>query len=216
MNINKENKNKNLSSFNSSNLFLNSLANNTKFLKNKSLNVSSSNGSVIKFNSNKSIKKYHILGNRNAKTNDINDKIFQMNLFDKLKNIPTFKESIKLINRDKKLNAVFGFSCLMSILFQVVDTFLYNKKSMEYINQNKDIIDLKNISNYYSIQERKISSEENYMRIFNLIFSFLCIVLGLQIFINKNKFLKQTNKNKNNLYNYHYNNYITHHGKKKN
>ena len=206
----KENKNKSLSTFNSSNLILNSLVNNTKLLKNKSLNASSSKSSVIRFNSNKSIKKYHILENTKAKTNDINDKIFQMNLFDKLKNIPTFKKSIKLINREKKLNAVFGFSCLMSILFQVVDTFLYNKKSMEYNNQKKDIFDLKNISNYYFIQERKISSEVNYMRIFNLIFSFLCIVLGLKIFINKNKYVKQTNKNEKHLYNYN-NNYRFYH-----
>ena len=95
INNNKENKSRNQSAFNN-HLNLNTLANNKTFLKNKSLNISSSNGSVIKFCSNKTIKNYHTLGNKKAKTNDINDRIYQMSLFDKLKIILIFKNQLKL------------------------------------------------------------------------------------------------------------------------
>ena len=221
MSNNKEKINMNLSTFNNylNNNKILSLFNSPipkkKILRKKSFNLSSSVGSFIRLYSNKKLKNDTIVLNKKIKINDGYDKIIQISLFDKLKNSPMFEKSEKIIYREKILFTLLGFFSLMSIVFQILDAFLYNEKSNEYIENNKDIFDLKNISSYYFIQKRKISFEENLMRIINLIFSFLCIIVALNIIITKNKYVKQANKNNKNFYNYYNNNYLDNYRKRK-
>ena len=53
------------------------------------------------------------------------------------------------------------------------------------------------------MEERKISDLENNMRVCNLIFSIICVILNLYIYVVKNQFIKLGNKNNNNFYNYY-------------
>ena len=63
---------------------------------------------------------------------------------------------------------------------EIADIILFNKKSKEYLKENNNLYLTEdfNIDNYFFIENRKISNQENTVRIFNLIFSFisfLCI-----------------------------------------
>jgi hypothetical protein len=88
----------------------------------------------------------------------------------------------------------FGKFSLLSILLEIVDVILFNQKSKEYLKKNYNIY-LKedfNIDNYYFIQNRKISNQENTVRIFNLIFSIISFFMHLIIHFIKNRFGKDS------------------------
>ena len=95
----------------------------------------------------------------------------------------------------------------MSILLEIIDVIIFNKKSSEYLldNFNINVFNDTIIDNYYFIENRKITSQENAIRVFNLIFSVICLFIHLIIHYIKNNYDKQShNKNKynNNYYGY--------------
>ena len=206
--LNNNNNNNKLFSVTNSNI-----ATSRIMLRTKSFNATSS-GSILHYFSNKDIEK-DISQNKKIKNNYGEDRIFQLSLFEKLKDTPMFEKSQKIIYREKFLYGLLGLFSLLSILVQILDAIFYNTKSMKYLEQKNTIFDPNQISEYYLIGERKISNEENNMRICNLIFSVICVILTLYIYIIKNQFIKLTNKNNSNFYNYLNNNYFDYFKKKK-
>ena len=184
-------------------------------IRNKSFNISSSE-TINQLYNNKKVKTNIILDNKKLKINDGYERL-QIRLFENLKKSPMFEKSEKILYKGKILFGLLGFSSLMSILFQILDAILYNKNSYEYLidtNINKKIeIDLNNIC--YYLQERKISIEENYMRIFNIIFSIFSIIITLYLNNNKNNYIKQKNKNNKNFYIYYNSKYLYNNKKKR-
>ena len=200
----------------------NSLSNKI-ILRNKSFNLSSTGSSIIKFHSNISIKKDSFFGNRRININNEDDKILQINLFEKLKNNPMFEKTEKFIKKEKILYGLLALCTLLNIIFQILEAIQYNKRSIIYLENNsanKAVLKKGNIQRpknirpdffakeilYYKIiQKRKISSEENTLRIFNIIFSIICSILVLHIYYIKNQYVNQTNKNKKNFFRYNCN-----------
>ena len=134
--------------------------------------------------------------------------MLSINLFEQLKNSPLFEKSEKILKKEKYLYGILGFFTLMSILFQTFDTFIYNKKSIKYLEENHNIpIYLQNEEFYYQLMEkRSISKQENCFRIFNLIFSIICVFLVLRIYFIKKQFIRQSNKNNKNFFNNNFGN----------
>ena len=198
---------------NNSNFNNNKLFDSKSLVKSKSINLSSSNSSFIHFINKKGDS---IIKKRIIKFNDNNDKILQIDLFEKLKDSPMFEKSEKIIHKERIYYGILIFFTILSIIFQVSDSFLYNKKSKEFLEEKNNMtLSYLNELHYYSIlKNRKISKQENYLRVFNIIFSFICGILSINIYIIKNKFIKQTNKNNKNFY-ANYNNYFGYNKKKK-
>ena len=184
-------------------IFINNPISSKAILRKSSFNYSSST-SFLKHSSSKRLyKKESFFGIRRINLNDENNKIISLNLFDKIKNSPLFEKSEKILNKEKYLYGVLGFFTLMSILFQTIDTILYNKKSIKYLEENNKIpLYLQNEKFYYLLMEKRlISKEENSLRIFNLIFSLICVILVLRIYFIKKQFIRQSNKNNKNFFN---------------
>ena len=181
-----------------------------KYKSIQNFHLSDKSGSIRKLYNNKRtfVKK------KRVKINDNNDYNLQNNLFEKLKTSPMFEKTEKIISREKIIYGLMGFCTLMSIIFQIIDALLYNTKSLEYLEKinKKELLYIHNIENYKLMEKRKISKTENCMRVFNIIFSVLCIILTIEIYRVKNKFIKQTNKNTKNFYRY----YLKHRKKKYN
>jgi hypothetical protein len=173
--------------------------------KNKSVNLSNSDYLDMKYFHNKKMKhttlakgKFNLKEERN-----MNSTI----LFEKLKESYLFEKSEALL---LKIKICYGFLALfsfLSILLEIIDVIIFNKKSEEYldINYNITIINYTNIDIYHLIENRTISERENSIRTFNLIFSLLCFFLHLIIHFIKNNFDKETKKKKkkNNYYKYY-------------
>ena len=135
------------------------------------------------------------------------------NLFEKLKNSVMFEKSENLIFRIKVCYAFLSVFSFVSILLEIIDVILYQKRSDEFLKQNN--IDTNNeadIQTYYLIEKRKITKRENTIRIFNMIFSLLCVFCLLLIYYIKITFNQKSRKKKR--YNY-YMNYNTYSHKKK-
>ena len=135
------------------------------------------------------------------------------NLFEKLKNSVMFEKSENLMFRIKVCYAFLSVFSFVSILLEIIDVILYQKRSDEFLKQNN--IDTNNetdIQAYYLIEKRKITKRENTIRIFNMIFSLLCVFCLLLIYYIKITFNQNSRKKKR--YNY-YMNYNTYSHKKK-
>ena len=135
------------------------------------------------------------------------------NLFEKLKNSVMFEKSENLMFRIKVCYAFLSVFSFVSILLEIIDVILYQKRSDEFLKQNN--IDTNNetdIQTYYLIEKRKITKRENIIRIFNMIFSLLCVFCLLLIYYIKITFNQKSRKKKR--YNY-YMNYNTYSHKKK-
>ena len=135
------------------------------------------------------------------------------NLFEKLKNSVMFEKSENLMFRIKVCYAFLSVFSFVSILLEIIDVILYQKRSDEFLKQNN--IDTNNetdIQTYYLIEKRKITKRENTIRIFNMIFSLLCVFCLLLIYYIKITFNQRSRKKKR--YNY-YMNYNTYSHKKK-
>ena len=189
-------------------------------IRNKSINVTSTESinHFYSFNSNKEMKAKKNMIRLNSKKMKINygdDRTLQLSFFEKLKNSPMFEKSERIIYREKILYGLLGFFTILSLLFQILDAIFYNKKSMQYLERNHfdSDFDLNDINKYYLMEERKISELENNMRVCNLIFSIICVILNLYIYFIKNQFVKLGNENNNNFYNYY--NYYNKRKKKK-
>ena len=187
-------------------------------LRNKSFNLSCTGSSIVQFHSTKTIRKDSFFGNRRINMNGEDDKILQINLFEKLKNNPMFEKSEKIIKKEKILYGLLALCTLLNIFFQILEAIQYNKKSLIYLENyasNNTVPNKpkkkrpkfyeKEILYYNIIQKREISSEENTLRIFNIIFSIMCIILVLNIYYIKNQYVKQANKNKKNFFRYNCN-----------
>ena len=135
------------------------------------------------------------------------------NLFEKLKNSIMFEKSENLMFRIKICYAFLSVFSFASILLEIIDVIIYQKKSNEYLKQNNiDTDEETDILKYYLIEKRAITKRENTIRIFNLIFSLLCVFFLLLIHYIKVTFNQKSRKRK--LYNY-YMNYNTYSHKKK-
>ena len=179
----------------------------------KSLNITNTD-SLNQFYSIKQIKK-SILNNKKIKINDVDDRILQMSLFEKLKNSPMFEKSEKMIYREKVIYGLLGLFTALSIIVQISDAFIYNYKSEEFLKKQSEVTDLTDIKVYYLMEKRKITTQENNLRLCNLIFSIICVLLILYLYIIKNKFIKLTNNNNNNIYDYYNIKYYNYKKKKK-
>ena len=151
-------------------------------------------------------------------TNKLNFKgmknMHSSNLFEKLKNSVMFEKSENLMFRIKVCYAFLSVFSFVSILLEIIDVILYQKKSDEFLRQNN--IDSNNeadIQTYYLIEKRKITNRENTIRIFNMIFSLLCVFCLLLIYYIKITFNQKSRKKKRNNYYMNYNTYS--HKKKK-
>ena len=132
-------------------------------------------------------------------------------LFKKLKDSYLFEKSEALLFKIKicyGFLAVFSFT---SILLEIIDVVIFNRKSKEYMDKNYNIsivfseLNATDINNFHLIEKRKISNQENTIRIFNSIFSILCFILHLIIHYVKNSYDKSEKKDrKRNYYRYNY------------
>ena len=205
--INNINNNKLMSVFNHKYASTNSLNRNSK-----SFNILNSN-SLIKFHSNKKIKKEKFHNHKLLSDNDI---IVSNDLFDKIKNNPLIEKLEKILKEQKIFYGLIALCIFLSILFKVTDNFIYNKKSLEYLenDENKSILLQSKILYYKLIEKRKISEEENQLRVLNIISSLISSFLVFKIHFNKKKFMKQIDKRNLELLNY--NNYYGYRKRKKN
>ena len=138
------------------------------------------------------------------------------NIFEKLKNSVMFEKTEKLIFRLKICYVFLSLFSLMSITLEITDVILYNKKSDEYLKEKHNIqsSDAIETNIFKLIEERPISTKENTIRIFNLIFSLLCVFFLLLIQYVKISFNHQSKRKKRYNYYMNYNSFI--HKKKKN
>ena len=185
------------------------------FSSKKNINVSRSDSFVDnKYFSSKKLK-YTTLSP--TKTKFKGQKNMQSsNLFEKLKNSVMFEKSEKLIFRLKICYTFLSIFSLASIILEITDVILYHKKSDEYLKNKYNIIssNITEISLFKLIEEREISSQENSIRIFNLIFSLFCVFFLLLIQYIKVSFNQQSKKKKRYNYYMNYNSFF--HKKKKN
>ena len=138
------------------------------------------------------------------------------NIFEKLKNSVMFEKSEKLMIRLKICYAFLSIFSLGSIILEITDVILYNKMSDDYLKNNHNILSSNAIETniFKLIEKRTISSRENSIRIFNLIFSLLCVFFLLLIQYIKINFNHQSKKKKRYNYIMNYNSFI--HKKKRN
>ena len=138
------------------------------------------------------------------------------NIFEKLKNSVMFEKTEKLMFRLKICYAFLSVFSLASIILEITDVILYNKKSDEYLKEKHNIqsSDAIETNIFKLIEERPISTKENTIRIFNLIFSLLCVFFLLLIQYVKISFDHQSKRKKRYNYYMNYNSFI--HKKKKN
>ena len=199
--------------------------NNNLRLFNKTLSrsksiLSSSNESFIQFYSNKKENKNNSTIVRRKKiinfNENNNDKTLQLNLFEKLRNSPMFEKSEKILYKERFCYALLMLFSFLSIILQISDALLYNKKSTEFLRENNSTLylnDYINYQNYHILEKRQISIQENYIRIFNIIFSLICVIITLRSYRLKNSYIVQTNKNNKNFYGKYRK--FSHHKKKK-
>ena len=115
---------------------------------------------------------------------DFNDKA-ETKLFDQIKNSDLFEKSEIILFKLKICYGLLALFSLISVLLNISDTMIYNNNSLEFLNKvnNEQYINYKDdIQKYKSINKRKISSKENNIRLFNGIFSLLCVFLLILIY----------------------------------
>ena len=172
-------------------------------VKNKSANLSNSDLLDMKYFNSKKLKNTVLHKGQLSLHEQKN--MHSSNLFERLKESYLYEKSEALLFKIKICYGILAVFSFISILLEIADVILFNKKSEEYLNVNYNIsiINETNIDNYYFIQNREISHKENSIRIVNLIFSILCFILHLIIHFIKNNYDKQSKKKKKNYY-YHY------------
>ena len=173
--------------------------------KNKNTNLSNSEYLDKKYFQNKKTKGTFL--NKN-KFNLKNQRGMNFsNLFEKLRDSYLFEKSENVWFKIKLCYGFLAAFSFLSILLQIIDVIIFNKESENFLNQNYNIylINNTNITDYYFIEERKLTKKENNIRIFNIIFSFISFVLHLFIHFSKNNFDKETKKKtrRKSYYNYY-------------
>ena len=180
-------------------IFKNSISGNT-IVRNKSANLSNSDLLGLKYFSSKK-NKITILNKGKLNLKEQRNMNLSI-LFEKLKDSYLFEKSEALLFKIKICYAFLAVFSFISILLEIIDVIIFNKKSEEFlrINYNIYVINNTNVESYFLIEKRKISKQENSIRVFNLIFCILCFFLHLIIHFIKNNFYIHNKKKK-----YHYN-----------
>ena len=176
------------------------------FAKNKNANLANSQSFLDrKYFSDKKFKRtilQKIKLNMNAHRN-----MHSSSLFERLKESYLYEKSEATLFKIKICYGFIAIFSLLSIFLEIADVIIFNRKSEEFLKENYNI-NLKediNINNYYFIQNRKISNQENTIRIFNLIFSIIGFFLHLIVFFIRNRFFNNSddrNEYNNNYYGY--------------
>ena len=128
---------------------------------------------------------------------DFNKKT-ENSVFDQIKNSELYEKSEILLFKLKICYAILSIFSLLSIILNCSDSIIYNNKSLDYIHKenNYTYINYKNnIVSYSCINNRKISSKENNIRICNGIFSLFCAIIIIIIYFIRNEANDNTKKN---------------------
>ena len=107
----------------------------------------------------------------------VNDNKSKNNFLEQIKNSDLYEKSEILIIKLKIAYILLAIFSLICLILNFADVIIYNNKSIEYLiieNNNTYISFRNNIESYYKINNRKISSKENNIRVFNGIFSLIC------------------------------------------
>ena len=120
---------------------------------------------------------------------------YQLGLYEELKNNIYYQRSERFLTKIKILYIFLAIFSLLSILFEYLDNREYISRSWKYLTSNKNF-NKRNINDYFIITKRKISSKENTIRIFNIIFSIFCLFLFLSIQSLKYQLIKKRKKKK--------------------
>ena len=177
---------------------------------NKSVNLRNSDSFLDMKYFSKKKNKHTILG-KGKFTFHIHKNVHSSTLFEKLKESYLFERSEATLFKIKICYAFLALFSFLSIILEIIDVILYNRRAEEYLRDNYHIY-MKNetkIQNYYFIQNRKISNRENTVRIFNLIFSIICLFLHLITHYIKTTSEKESDRDR------YYNNYYGYKRKKK-
>lgn len=180
------------------------LMQNSKSLYNKE-NSFTRNLSKTKSISNAVFEMKYINQTKNRKTTlhkgklDFNDKA-ETKIFDQIKNSDLYEKSESLLLKLKISYGILGLFSLLCIILNISDTMIYNTKSLEYLQKenNETYFNYEgNLEKYYFINKRKISKKENNIRLFDGIFSFICVlnlIAIYQIRNNRNDYRKKSSK----------------------
>ena len=175
--------------------------------KNKGTNLSNSDSFLdMKYFGNKKLK-HTMLRTDKLNFHDNKSNMNSTTLFEKLKESYLYERSEALLFKIKICYGFLAVFSFLSILLEIIDVIIFNRKSSEYLHANfhLNVFNDTNIDNYYFIQNRKITSKENSIRVFNLIFSVISLFIHLIIHYIKNNYDKQShnrNKYNNNYYGY--------------
>ena len=165
-------------------------------LKNKNEKLSNSDLLDMKYFHNKKLRNTIL---QRGKLNFREQKeLHSSHLFEKLKDSYLFEKTEALFFKIKVCYGFLGIFSFLSILLEIIDVIVYNRKTKDYLKNNYNISINKNtdIKYYYFIENRQISNQENTIRIFNSLFSVFCFILHLIIHKIKNNFDKESNKKK--------------------
>ena len=135
--------------------------------------------SLLKKNKVYMVKRLYL---KNSRKNVLNN----INYIENILNDPNISKKDVLLKRIKIYSFIQSITSLISILLNIIDVELYHKYSNDYIKENN--IELKN---YYEIKNREINSKENIVRLLNGIFSFICLLMTICIFLSKYNFNKK-------------------------
>ena len=161
------------------------------FLKNKqnqenSFNKSNSISNVYEMKYfNQANKKKTILSKGKLNFNDKTE----IKILDQIKNSDLFEKRDFLIFKLKICYGILALFSLICIILNCADAIIYNNKSLEHLyKQNNGSYDSykNNIESYFCINNRKISSKENCIRLFNGIFSLICVFILIIIYYIRN------------------------------
>ena len=172
--------------------------------KNKGTSLSNSDSFLdMKYFGNKRLK-HTMLRTDKLNFHENKNNMNSTSLFEKLKESYLYERSEALLFKIKICYGFLAVFSFLSILLEIIDVIIFNRKSSEYLHANFhiNVFNDTNIDNYYFIQNRKITSKENSIRVFNLIFSVISLFIHLIIHYIKNNYDKQShNRNKyNNSY----------------
>ena len=170
------------------------LMQNSKSLYNKE-NSFTRNLSKTKSISNAVFEMKYINQTKNRKTTlhkgklDFNDKA-ETKILDQIKNSDLYEKSESLLLKLKISYGILGLFSLLCIILNISDTMIYNTKSLEYLQKenNETYFNYEgNLEKYYFINKRKISKKENNIRLFDGIFSFICVLNLIAIYQIRNR-----------------------------
>lgn len=119
---------------------------------------------------------------------NFNDKT-ETKILDQIKNSDLFEKSESFLFKLKLCYGALALLSLICIILNCADAIIYNNKSLDHLykeNNGTYILYKNNIESYFCINNRKISSKENSIRLFNGIFSLMCVIILIIIYFIRN------------------------------